>query len=819
MDGIERAIRSADGGSMRALTDIAYETVDTDPHLASVLQKRFGAVSVLPIEVRQAKREGIDKGRAKEYAEIIRGQLGEIPFFRNNIRQMAWGLFHGRMAQEIHWEMKQGDGAQLKISKISRIHARRLSFGPKRELRLQNEEATSVGRFSPVGLSLAEEDLRAERLWRKFVIWTPSLFDEYPEREGLAPRCLYWSFMKRFAARERMILMELFGKPWRIITIDPESPASKEDLDDALDAVDALGDTYTARMPQGTNLNVEKPAERAARTHKEVVEDSDKQLSKLVLGQTGTTDGVPAGLNSNQAAVMSDEQMLILAHDAFAISEVIKTYVSDAFIEVNFGAEALSHAPDIVLRADRPADRNTEIVRLQGSLNAGLEVDLNEAYEVAGFARPEDGVPLLKVEQPPPPPNSPNPPAPRPVIVYPKGETPEGGEQLPPAPSVKDDEPVIPDQDDDGGEDDNDVQDAAAGDVDDDDVKSAERRIRLSKILDEESLVILLEDGPGPMALETDEIHEQPSTDLGSPEDLIQKGRSEIMRASGAWANEVSDAIKDIENPSAIVKAINRVFEDIDTQPYARALERRMVHGAALGAMDNALDIDDIDVVKSANTNRGGDAVTLTAFSEKAYKTAIDEFLKKGIVSKATWNTMRAEIKRKSFTVAGIESQVMRTKIFESLAREIEKGADLRAFRKIMVSDLQAAGIIKSVPKRGVLSASHIDTVFRTNVLNSYNYGRVEHARQPQVLRRFPIWEIVSVLDGRSRDTHRAANGKMLLASDPFWLTAYPPFGFNCRCRVRSRPAKFMPQVVSGTTIIGLPDPGFTSGYKGLLAA
>jgi SPP1 gp7 family putative phage head morphogenesis protein len=312
--------------------------------------------------------------------------------------------------------------------------------------------------------------------------------------------------------------------------------------------------------------------------------------------------------------------------------------------------------------------------------------------------------------------------------------------------------------------------------------------------------------------------HEQPSTELGSPEDLLRKGRAEMLRASDKWADEVADAIVGISDAKAIVRKIRDTFDDIDVRPYARALERKMVHGAALGAMDHALELGMLDA-PSATAGAFGDSVLLSAFSEKAFKDAVGQFIKKNVVSRAVWDKLRAEIKRRSFTVAGIESQVMRQKIFQSLAQQIEKGADLREFKKTMIADLKAAGLIKSIPKKGVLSASHVDTVFRTNVLNSYNYGRYKHASQPKVIKAFPVWEIVSVIDGRERSAHAAANGKMLLATDPFWKRAYPPFGFNCRCRIRSRSAKYLSQVVSGSTITGLPDSGFTSGYNALVAA
>jgi hypothetical protein len=39
-------------------------------------------------------------------------------------------------------------------------------------------------------------------------------------------------------------------------------------------------------------------------------------------------------------------------------------------------------------------------------------------------------------------------------------------------------------------------------------------------------------------------------------------------------------------------------------------------------------------------------------------------------------------------------------------------------------------------------------------------------------------------MDGRTRDAHRALNGKILRHDDPFWRSYYPPNGWGCRCRV-----------------------------------
>jgi len=440
LDRIETALKLAHIGNMQQLTDLSRETVETDPHLGAVLNKRFGAVSCLPYEVRPATGGGIDKEKALFYAAVVREQLQNLTHFRRTMRQLAWALFDGRAALEVLWTMVAGPvsdkfgSVRIAVVQTGWIHPRRLSFGPNRELVVTDEKLSTSGIFSTPGIVLDAEPAG------KFLIWQPQLFGEYPEREGLAPRCMYWSFFKRYSQRDRMILLELFGKPWRLIEVEEESSASDEDLQAADDAADGLGAAYTARMPRGTKLTVVQPGKSAGEVHKEVIDDADKQISKLVLGQTGTTDGMPAGLNSSQASVMQDEQLMILTSDAAELSEIIETQLTDRIIAANFGESELPHAPTFALRSDLPADRKAEVERLKGALDSGLEISLAEAYEITGFRQPERIEAILKVEQPPMSPLAPVAPAPRPIIVWPDGSSPSAGEQQPIAPIASTDE-------------------------------------------------------------------------------------------------------------------------------------------------------------------------------------------------------------------------------------------------------------------------------------------------------------------------------------------------------------------------------------------
>jgi len=638
MDKIERAIDSAGNGNMQPITDLSRETINTDPHFCAVLFKRFGAVTTLPWEIHPATGPGVDKERAKYYASIVRENLLSVPSLRQRLLQLAWAVFDGRAAHEIIWRPVTSAGStfgrvSLIPDRLEWIHPRRLCFGPRRELQVMDEGQSYSGKFTPIGYSLDPLDLRKKRLHTKFAIWMPSLFGDYQEREGLAARGMYWSFFKRFSQRERMILIELFGKPWRIIEVEEDADIGGDELADADEAADQLGGSSSARMPKGAHLNIVNPDAKSGENHRSIIEDSDRQISKLVLGQTGTTDPNPAGINNTQADVMQAEQAVVLMWDAKTLSEVLTDQLVRPIIEVNFGEDALIHAPQFLLRWDRPTDRRADIERLGKALDAGVEVALTEAYESTGFRQPEADEPVIRIEQPPQMPGSGNPPLPRPVVVYPRGTSPEAGEQLPPAEtadigegsreqaagfiSTADLAKVVT------------VNEARAAqnlppltlpdgspDPDGDltlvefqSKKTAVPGGMFSRIQALESTIALrhlyepirasigtdlanhliadAERGEFELSrwinLTTDcdedlSEHKQPETDNGSPEEIIDKGFRELTRATGNWADYFGAAVIGLGTASEIYRAINRAGEELNVQPYARALERRMIH-------------------------------------------------------------------------------------------------------------------------------------------------------------------------------------------------------------------------------------------------
>ena len=115
--------------------------------------------------------------------------------------------------------------------------------------------------------------------------------------------------------------------------------------------------------------------------------------------------------------------------------------------------------------------------------------------------------------------------------------------------------------------------------------------------------------------------------------------------------------------------------------------------------------------------------------------------------------------------------------IDEELVRALRAGESVEQFSQRLDALLQRAGVGSATPFR-------LETIFRTNATQAYTAGRLAQLEHPDVAEEFQWLQYNAVLDGATRPTHAAMNGKVFRADSKIWDEWMPPNGFNCRCSV-----------------------------------
>ncbi|SDR40488.1 phage minor head protein, partial [Pseudovibrio sp. Tun.PSC04-5.I4] len=78
--------------------------------------------------------------------------------------------------------------------------------------------------------------------------------------------------------------------------------------------------------------------------------------------------------------------------------------------------------------------------------------------------------------------------------------------------------------------------------------------------------------------------------------------------------------------------------------------------------------------------------------------------------------------------------------------------------------------------------------IYETNLKTAYAAGRYKQMNEPAVRKAFPYWQYVHALERipvTARAAHKAWDGLVLPANDPWWNTHYPPNDWLCGCGVR----------------------------------
>lgn len=150
------------------------------------------------------------------------------------------------------------------------------------------------------------------------------------------------------------------------------------------------------------------------------------------------------------------------------------------------------------------------------------------------------------------------------------------------------------------------------------------------------------------------------------------------------------------------------------------------------------------------------------------------------LVPTAKWDELWKAQHDRAFMVAGAAKADLLADLAGAVDKAIAEGETLERFRKRfrqIVTDRGWHGWTGEGTKAG--EAWRTRVIYETNLIASYSAGRLEQLRAGG----YRYWMYKHSDSRNPRPHHRALDGVVRPADDPFWQTHYPPNGWGCRCR------------------------------------
>jgi len=336
-----------------------------DLHYRSVLSTRKDAITGLEIKVIPAG-EG---EKEKELAEAVERDIvkNSSAKLRSLLRNMLDALGKGFSVNEIIWDT----GSVPWKPKAYK-------FRDPRWFQYDRETGDNLMLRAPYGNDL--EQLKPFQ----FVVHEPHLISGKQITAGLALPALFYWMLKTYNVTSWAAFIDRYGYPIRIGKYGKKF--TEEDRVTLKRAVAAIGQDFGAIIPESAQLEIieSKSTGEKSNVYNNMADWIDKQISKLVLGQTMTTDEGASRAQSETHEKVRDD---IADSDIQQIVDTLNAALTVPYINLNFGEQ--SEYPKIDLF--KPDEKNIEqiitAVKELGPL--GLEVKADEVRSLIGLSNPD----------------------------------------------------------------------------------------------------------------------------------------------------------------------------------------------------------------------------------------------------------------------------------------------------------------------------------------------------------------------------------------------------------------------------------------------
>lgn len=275
-----------------------YESIMLDGHLLSVVNKRIIAITNKKVLFQAKGKEG-------EINEAIQDSILETPWFydllKHAMESVAWG--HSLI------ELVPEAGEISRVELIPRINVK-----PETGIILLDPSNDKNGIY-----------YRDDPRQGAYLIEVGGRKDY-----GLLMSAAQYVIYKRGGFGDWAQFTELFGQPFRVGTYNPFNDSARRDLETALTE---MGGAAWAVIPEGAKIDIKDSAGATGRADifKELINLCDQQLSKIILGQTMTTDN---GSSRSQSEVHKEVEEDINLSDMIHMEYILNWNVKPKLVDL-----------------------------------------------------------------------------------------------------------------------------------------------------------------------------------------------------------------------------------------------------------------------------------------------------------------------------------------------------------------------------------------------------------------------------------------------------------------------------------------------------
>lgn len=364
-DRLARILREAIDGDADRYLELAEDMEERDLHYLGVLGIRKRQVAGLEVTVEAASDAAIDQ----EAADLVRAFI-ERDTFADELVDVLDAIGKGYSVTEIIWDTSE---KQWSIE--------RLEWRDPRFFRFDLDRATVLLRDGGADQPLAPAG---------YITHMAKVKSGLAIRGGLA-RAAAWCFMfKSYTVKDWAIFCEAYGQPLRLGKYD--GSATEADKEILLNAVASIGTDYAAIVPQSMAIDfVKADIAGSHQLYKERADWLDQQVSKAVLGQTGTTDAIAGGYAVGKVhdGVRED----IERADCRQLAATINRDVVRPLCALNLGP--LKAYPRLCIGRPDEVDVDSLVKNVAQLVPLGLKVGMSTMRDKLGLPDPDPDEELL----------------------------------------------------------------------------------------------------------------------------------------------------------------------------------------------------------------------------------------------------------------------------------------------------------------------------------------------------------------------------------------------------------------------------------------